>query len=142
MAGVFPIILLEDNTNMRFGQIAALQQALTVLGQERLPMAYEIAKNLKACDRVMIEVRELAQIIFQKYADRDLSGNIMEYDEDGKKQNKISDPEQLRMYNDEITKIDTEEHDIHLITIPGIKFAGKDIAAAVLLPLLDTVIMD
>jgi hypothetical protein len=127
---------------MRYVQIAMIHQALTALGQERLPVAYEVAKNLKACDKIMVEVRDLLTILFQKYVDRDLSGNIVEYEEDGQKRNKISDPEQLRQYNEEIAKIDAEDYEIKFTTIPGEKLAGKEIAASILLPLLDVVITD
>lgn len=127
---------------MKFVQIANIHQALNVLAQERLPVAYEIAKNIKECDKVITEVQELLKVLFQTYVDRDLSGNIITYTENDKQVNKISDPNQLKLYNEEIAKIDAEDHDIKLTPISGEKFAGKEIPATVLLPLLDTVIVD
>ena len=128
---------------MKFGQIASIHQALTVLGQERLPVAYEVAKNIKACEKVISEVQDLVKSLFQTYVDRDLSGNVIEYEEDGgKKVNKISDPKQLAAYQEEMNKIDAEDYEIKLATIPGSKFEGKEIAATVLMPLLDSVIVD
>lgn len=127
---------------MKFVQIANIHQALNVLAQERLPVAYEIAKNIKECDKVITEVQELLKVLFQTYVDRDLSGNIIAYSENDKQVNKISDPAQLKLYTEEIAKIDAEDHDIKLTPISGEKFAGKEIPATVLLPLLDTVIVD
>lgn len=127
---------------MKFGQIASIHQALTVLGQERLPVAYEVAKNIKACEKVITEVQELVKTLFQTYVDRDLSGNIIEYEDGDKKTNKISDPKQLTLYQEEMNKIDAEDYDIKLTPISGTKFEGKEIAATVLMPLLDSVIVD
>lgn len=128
---------------MKLAQVAAIHQSLTILSQERLAAAYEIAKNIRTCESILNEVQELMRVLFTTYVDRDLDGKIKEYEEeDGKKVNKISDLQQLALYREELAKIDAEERDVKLVPIPAEKISGKELSAAVLMPLLGTVILD
>ena len=127
---------------MQHAQIISIHQALLALGTEKLPIAYEIAKNVKMCERVMAETRELIQTIFKKYADRDDKGNLLEIVEDGKKRHQVTVPENVAQCNEELAKVEKEEHDIKFVPISSSIVIGKDIPVTTLVPLLDTIIVD
>lgn len=127
---------------MRYTEIAEIRNALQVLGNEKLPIAYEVAKNIRKCNRILDEVQDIVKELHGKYADKDEKGTVKQYEEDGKQLAKISDPAQLLAYQQELAKIDTEEHEIEFIKISSSKLDSEKLTGNILVPLIDVVIID
>lgn len=129
---------------MKYLQLEQIQRALTELGKERLPIAYEIARNLQLCNKVLGEVTDISRQLFEQYADKDASGKFVQVPQDGNPSNlmlKISDPAKLSLYQVEMQKLANEDHSIEFVKIPMDALKGEKLTAEFLLPLLDVIIV-
>jgi hypothetical protein len=128
---------------MNYTEIQNVKQALLKISSERLPIAYEIAKNLKLCNKIIAETDEIMMEIYKKYADKDEKGELRVYhDPSEKEMYKISDNEKLLEYQQALNKLYSEEHDVKFITISKTTLIGQSLYATDLLPLLDIIIVD
>jgi hypothetical protein len=124
---------------MRYAEIVEIHNALQTLGMEKLPIAYEIAKNIRRCTAVIREVQEVISQLVQKYAQKDSEGNI-EFVEGG--QPKFPNAEAKAQYRAELRKIDMDDSykvDFHRIAFTRIE--NEKLGGAVLAPLLDHIIV-
>ena len=130
---------------MRLLQITEIQRALTELGKEKLPVAYELAKNIRLCNEILTEAQELAKELHTKFADKDENGEVIIYEEEinnTKQQiSKISDPAQLTMYKAELDKLEAEEHEVAFKTIQASKITTA-LEANKLLSLVDIIVVE
>lgn len=125
---------------MRYQEIAEIRLALLELMNERLPVAYEIAKNIKECEKITTEVQELVTTMQQMYADKDEQGKIVtEKAVDGILV-KFSDPARRDAYQREILKINQENHEIVFKKIQSSALKDINLPARILLPLVDIII--
>ena len=127
---------------MTYIEIAELLDALIKLGERDLPIAYEIAKNIRACKVLVREGQEIAQELFNKFADKNPEGKFISYTEGDKQGYRITDGTKMDLYRAEIKKLEQQEHDLKLIPIPKTSISGKDLPANLLVPLIGTVILD
>ena len=127
---------------MKYAKIKLIEDSLTKLGNKELPIAFEIAKNLRACTKITEESEALFKEVFSKYADKDENGNLIQYSQDGKPTTKITGADKMEQFNVEVAKIDNEEHEIVFIKIPKSALSGKDLAANILVPLMDDLITE
>lgn len=129
---------------MKYFQIEQIQKALTDLSKERLPIAYEIARNLQLCNKVISEVSEVSRQLFEQFADRDEHGEFVRVPQEGNPSNllmKITDPSKLSAYQQAIQKLAADEHSIPFVTISMDAIKGEKLAAETLLPLLDVILI-
>lgn len=125
---------------MRYPEILEIRIALMELINERLPVAYEIAKNIKSCEKVITEVQELVTTIQQLYADKDEHGKIItEQTADGIIV-KFSEPLRREAYQKEILKINQEDYKLDFKRIKSSSLKDIHLPARILLPLVDTII--
>lgn len=127
---------------MKYAEIMEVRDALVRLGEKDLPVAYEVAKNIRICNSILNETREILQDLHKKFADKDKDGNIIQYEENGQQVSKITDKEKLAQYQEELRKLDAEEHEVAFLKVSKASFAGKDVPGLVLVPLVDVVITD
>jgi hypothetical protein len=128
---------------MKYAEIFMIKDALQKLGKERLTVAFEIAKNIRACDKVLNEAQEIAKELHQKYADKDEKGEVKQYPDDkGQMLTKISDPALIKDYQVELAKLDTEEHEVVFTKIKKSQISAEKIPGEILVPLIDTVLVE
>jgi hypothetical protein len=131
---------------MKHMQIVDIKNALTTLGKERLPIAYEIAKNIRMCSNVIQETADLSKELFEKFADKDDQGQLINYPvevpegQPEQTQMRISDPAKLKSYQVELIKVLDADHTIDFVKIPRSKIQSEKLEASILLPLIDIVI--
>lgn len=125
---------------MKYQEIAEIRLALLELMNERLPVAYEIAKNIKECEKVTSEVQELVTTMQQMYADKDEQGKIVtEKTADGVLV-KFSETDRRDAYQREILKINQEDHTVVFKKINSSSLKDVKLPARILLPLVDIII--
>jgi hypothetical protein len=128
---------------MKFIEIVQIKESLKKLSQERLHVAYEIAKNIRICDKIINETQEIAKELYTKYADVDTNGQVItSRDEEGRETAKISDPEKIKECQEELTKLDREEHDVQFCKINKTKLEAEKLSADILIPLVDVIIIE
>jgi hypothetical protein len=128
---------------MKFIEIVQIKESLKNLSQERLHVAYEIAKNIRICDKIINETQEIAKELYTKYADVDGEGKVItSRDKEGRETAKISDPEKIIECQEELTKLDKEEHDVQFIKINKTKLEAEKLSADILIPLVDVIIIE
>jgi hypothetical protein len=128
---------------MKHIEILEVKKALEELGKERLPVAYEVAKNTRICEKILNETSDILREIFEKYADRDEQGTpIQHQDSDPTKGStmKITDPAMLKNYRDEIERVLNEDHEVTFVKIPRSRIQSERLTASMLVPLIDVVI--
>jgi len=128
---------------MKYLQIVEIKSALTELSKERLPIAYEIAKNIRICNNAIQEMTELSRTIFENFADKDEDGNFIKHqvgDDPNNMQLKISNSDALNQYQIEFVKLLDVEHDVHFVMIPKARIQTENLLADVLIPLIDVII--
>ena len=128
---------------MNYFQILEIKNALIELGKERLPVAYEIAKNTRLCNQIIAETADLSRELFEKFADRDDNGNLIQYPDESKPMQtmlKIDDPEKLAQHQTERIKLLLAEHAVDFVKVPASSIQAVPLAAAILMPLLDSII--
>ena len=131
---------------MKHMQIVEIKNALTDLGRERLPIAYEIAKNLRICNNFIQETADLSKALFEQFADRDTEGNLINYPvetppgQPEQSQMKISDPAKLKAYQVELVKVLDADHEVDFVKIPKIRIQSEKLVASVVVPLIDVII--
>jgi hypothetical protein len=121
---------------MTLEQILLIKNSLTFLSKERLFAAYEIAKNLRECDKIIEESKLLSQKLFEMHADKDEDGNFI-YEEN---KVKITDEAAIKRYQEEVRKIIETEHNLIFIKIPSAKLSNEKLPAEILIPLLGVII--
>jgi hypothetical protein len=127
---------------MKYAEVFLIKTALEALGKLDLPVTFEVAKNIRACNVVLTEVQELAKELVEKYADRDEAGQLIVTKEGDFEKYKFNDLVKREHYNQEARKIDLFEHDIKLIKIKRSALPTTGIDISILVPLIDTVIID
>lgn len=128
---------------MKYGEIFEIKLALEKLGKERLPIAFEVAKNIRLANKVLSETQEIAKELHTKFADKDEKGEVKSYkNEEGQDVAKISDPAKLKEYQDELKKLDSEEHDVPFVKINKSQLVGEKLPAEMLLALVDVIITE
>ena len=126
---------------MKLKEIQEIHKSLQKLGEERLPIGYELARNLKLCNNVIKDYEEVASSLFSQYGDKNDSGELVNYaGESGQVLLKISDPVLLEQYQKELQKLQGEEHNIKFLKIPKSKLDGRALEGNTLVPLLDVII--
>jgi hypothetical protein len=128
---------------MKYFQILEVKNALTELGKERLPIAYEVAKNIRLCNKVIEETAELSREMFEKFADKDKDGKPVQVPDEnnqGQMTMKITDPANLLSYQEEIGKILNADHDMEFVKIPKVRIQSEKLTATTIVPLIDIVI--
>lgn len=130
---------------MKYFQIVEIKNALTELGKERLPVAYEIAKNIRICNNAVQETQDINKALIEKFCDKNEDGTPKNYPVEGhpeQSQLKIGDPELLKQYSEEWMKALEAEHEMAFVKIPKIRIQSEKLLASVIVPLIDTVIED
>jgi hypothetical protein len=128
---------------MNYFQITEIKNALIELGKERLPVAYEIAKNTRLCNQVINETADLSRELFEKFADRDSEGALIQYPDESKSMQtvlKINDPEKLAQHQAERIKLLLAEHTVDFVKISASSIQAVPLTASILMPLLDSII--
>jgi hypothetical protein len=128
---------------MKYFQILEVKNALTELGKERLPIAYEVAKNIRLCNKVIEETAELSREMFEKFADKDKDGKPVQVPDEnnqGQMTMKITDQANLLSYQEEIGKILNADHDMEFVKIPKVRIQSEKLTATTIVPLIDIVI--
>jgi len=128
---------------MKYYQILEVKNALTDLGRERLPIAYEVAKNIRICNKIIDETAELSKDMFEKFADKGSDNKpIMVPDEKNGNQPtmKITDAVNLAAYQEEIMKILNADHKVEFIKISKIRIQSEKLTASMIVPLIDAII--
>lgn len=130
---------------MKINEIKEIHKSLVDLGQERVPFAYEIAVNTKECSKIMMEAKLIFQDLLSKYCDKDENGHIKEYIQDpdkpdSPKVNKITDLENLKMFNIAVKKLDNEEYSPKFINIPKDEIKKYDLPSSPLVALVGVII--
>jgi hypothetical protein len=125
---------------MKFNELVALKNALEALGKERLPIAYELAKNIHLADQAINEAQELARELYTKFVDRDENGDVIPYmDQEGQQITRITDTTNLNAYLVEIKKMESVDYEINFVKIGKSTLAKKDLLAEQLIPLLSII---
>ncbi|MFA6295596.1 MAG: hypothetical protein WC666_04235 [Candidatus Paceibacterota bacterium] len=129
---------------MKYAEIFEIKLALDKLGKERLPIAFEVAKNLRIAKKILDETQEIAKELHAKFADKDEKGEIKTYknEEGGQEVSKITDADKLKEYQTELKKLDAEEHEVVFVKITKSQLAGEKLPAEILVSLIDTIITD
>jgi hypothetical protein len=126
---------------MKLNEINTIRQALVLLGEEKFPIVYEIAKNIKLCDKALDEAKIYGKQLTEKFADKNEDGSIKQYIENGQSLMKVTDSEDLEHLQHELSKIENEEHDIPFLIISKDLLKSPTISSALrFVPLIDTVI--
>jgi len=128
---------------MKYLQVVEIKNALTELGKERLPIAYEVAKNIRICNKIIDETSEISREMFEKFSDKDANEKPIQVPDDknnGQMTMTITDPMNLKMYQEELTKILNSEHLVEFIKIPKARIQNEKLTANVVVPLIDVVI--
>lgn len=128
--------------SLKFPVLVEVQRALETLGQQQLPVSYEIARNLKSIRRVVDEQQEIARSLYEKFADKEDDGSLKRYVVGEQMKLKISDPKLFIAYNLEVKKIDETEHEVTLYPIAWSKIEKFDLQGNAIAPLLDIIIID
>ena len=128
---------------MKYAQIFEIKRDLQALGKERLPVAFEVAKNIRIADKILNETQEIAKELHTKFTDKDDKGEVKIYkDEENRDITKISDPEKLKQYQEELKKLDSEDHEVTFVKINKSQLAGEKLPAEMILALIDTIIVE
>ncbi len=128
---------------MKFAEILIIKKALMVLGQERLPVAYEIAKNIRICDKIITESKEIANEVYLRYADREENGDVKMYkNELGQGVARITDSTRAAECQVELNKLDLEEHDVSFVKFNKNILKAEKLSADTLIPLIDIIIVE
>lgn len=129
---------------MKLYQIDQINKALKKLAETDLPIAYELAKNIRACETILDESNEIARELHSRFADKNEKGELIQYPQDGKEYSRITDTSKALLYTHELAKIEAVEHDIKLVPISKTIFEGKQIPGLtnLLIPLIGTIIID
>jgi len=128
---------------MKFQQIMECKLALEALSSEyNLPIAYELAKNLKRTVKVLNDATDIAKDIGRKFAETE--GENFKRDKDGMLI--FKSPEDKVAYDAEIAKLNHDDLEIefHKIPIRKIKkyIEEHGIKGVYLAPLIDVVFID
>lgn len=128
---------------MKYAEIFEIKLALDKLGKERLPIAFEVAKNIRIANKILAETQEIAKELHAKFSDKDNKGEPVSYkDDEGREVSKITDTDKLKEYQVELKKLDTEEHEVTFVKINKAQLAGEKLPAEMLLALIDTIIVE
>jgi hypothetical protein len=128
---------------MKYLELIEIKNALTDLGKEKLPVAYEIAKNIRLCNNAIQETADVTKTLFESYADKDTKGVPINYpveNEPDKTQMRISDPEELKQYQLELFKALEADHVVEFVKIPKSKIQSEKLIASMVVPLIDVII--
>lgn len=133
----------QGETYMKYAEIFEIKLALEKLGKERLPVAFEVAKNIRVANKIITETQEIAKELHAKFADKDEKGETKVYkNDDGQEISKITDPAKLKEYQEELKKLDMEEHEPAFVKIKKSQLDGEKLPAEMLLALVDSIIVE
>ena len=128
---------------MKFAEIVIIKEALEKISLGHLTFAFEIAKNLRICNKVIDETMSVVKDLQRQFLDKDERGEIMVHkDEKGQDTMKISDPSKLLQYQNAVRKLEEEEHGMAFLTIHKSKIEAEKFAAVEIIPLVDVIIIE
>lgn len=147
---------------LSFNDLKKIREALQILGTLNLPIAYEVAKNLKRVNATLREPEELLAELWNKYIDKDADGNQIQYTINGEAKivvankdellpdarvfTKIGDSEKQKDFQEQKkkTESDTFEVDLHEVKMSKLKdyIEKNGIMGNALEPLLDVVLIE
>jgi hypothetical protein len=128
---------------MKYAEIFDIKLALEKLAKEPLKAAFEIAKDIRICTKLLDEGQELTRTLHAQFADRDEEGKIKQYEDEEKRAiAKISDPDKLKIYQEAIQKLNMEEHEVVFTKINKSKLETEKLSAEILIPLIDVIIVE
>jgi hypothetical protein len=127
--------------------------ALQKLGERDLPIAYELAKNMRILKKEIAAYEEDRNTVHEKFADKDAGGAFIEYIEKDmygrdERVRKISDPAKLMEFNREHEKMlkDVRDVIVHRVLLKrvtnGRDGRERDLPAMLLAPLLETIFVE
>jgi hypothetical protein len=135
---------------MKLAELATIKAALEGLGRQKLPIWYEIAKNLKAVNKVLNEANEVRQDLWNKYADKEEDGKtVKEYmgdkgtPEEGKPYTKISDKADLKECMAQMKAMDEDDsYEVKFHRILASRVSAKDLEGVYGEPLIDVIFVE
>lgn len=134
---------------MKLAQLIEIKEKLETIGKLKLPIWYEIAKNLKAVNKVLDEANELRMAIWEKFADKDEAGKVKEYigekgtPEEGKPYSKITDKAVLAECMAELKNMDDDDtFEVKFHRILKDRISQKDLEGGDFVPLIDVIVVE
>lgn len=127
---------------MKYREILVIRQVLDMLAQDSMPAAFELAKNIRICDKIIKDGNELSSTLYDKYADRDDKGEIKVYEDNGKQVKKITNKTKETEFSAEYEKLLNDEHEVTFSKISSAKLADTKLKPMLLVPLLDVILID
>jgi hypothetical protein len=130
---------------MKYMQIIEIKTSLAELGKEKLPIAYEIAKNIRMCNQIIQETQDINKTLVEKFCDKSEDGTPKDYPVENhpeQTQLRIGDPELLKQYQEAWMKALDADHKVDFVKIPKLRIQSEKLLASMLVPLVDTVIED
>lgn len=116
------------------GNLAASQQSLSLLAQEKLPVTtgLRVTRALKAVTDTLKEVEDARLALLKEYAVLDDTGNPVA---DEKQQAKFADEDTRKAYMAEVKKLLEDSSDVAVKKIPVSAFGDLQVAPGVLFAL-------
>jgi hypothetical protein len=135
---------------MKLAELATIKAALEGLGKQKLPIWYEIAKNLKAVNKVLNDANEVRQDLWNKYADKvEGTEEVKEYigeagtPEAGKPYTKITDKADLKECMAQMKAMDEDDSfTVNFHRILASRVSAKDLEGLYGEPLIDVVFVE
>lgn len=128
---------------MKYAQIAEVRWAIQGLSTEyTLTIAYQLAKNLVKCKKVMDEIQDLVTDITKQHAVLDAQGNVTYLD----KKMVFKSEEDEKITNELIEKVNQDEFVLELHKVPFSrieKFVEENgVKGIYLVPLIDVMFVE
>jgi hypothetical protein len=128
---------------MKIAEIALIKSKLELMSKENLTFAYEIAKNLRICNKYLDEGFSIVKELQLQFVDRDEKGEIKVYkDEKDQDIYRITDPIKFPQYQEAVRKLEDEDHNPQFVTINKSKIEAGHFSDEALLPLIDVIIIE
>src|ERR1039458_6029669 len=137
---------------IKYIKVLDIHEALVQLGNEKLNVAYEIAKNIRICRHPMEDIQGIVKELQEKLTDKDAEGNpvyetvpvgrggkqqIPKFDETNSESKK-----RKKEFEAELKKIENDIHELNFHKIPYTKIKDVPLQGTILAPLLEYIIVD
>ena len=127
---------------MKYAEVENIRNHLVILGQDQLPVGYEIGKNIHRCDQVIDEVDKVVEKLVQQYADKGDDGRVLYGPADASGRRKpVMPPEKELALQEQLDKVnDDDSHVVRFHKIPEDRIKSLSLRGAALGPLFGTII--
>jgi hypothetical protein len=126
---------------MKVAKLQSILGALQALGQQKLPIGYEIAKNIRRCEQALAETNDVVKALVRKHAVKRPDGEPS-YEVRGDRMFPVFDEENRGLYAAEIRKVDEESVEVDLHRVLVARLEGIPVEGSLLAPLLGYVFVE